>query len=81
MEYGDGVDFCVGLEADRKKRVRCYVGLCFLGHEDFQFKISAVVNVVLHHTRRSGDRILVGGEIFRTRPERPWDPPILVYNR
>jgi hypothetical protein len=20
------------------------------------------------------------GEIFRTRPERPWDPPSLVYN-
>jgi len=23
---------------------------------------------------RSGDRILVGGEIFRTRPDRPRDP-------
>jgi hypothetical protein len=22
----------------------------------------------------SGDRILVGGEIFRTRPDRPWGP-------
>jgi len=21
-----------------------------------------------------------GGEIFRTRPDRPWDPPILLYN-
>ena len=21
-----------------------------------------------------------GGEIFRTRPDRPWDPPSLLYN-
>ena len=24
---------------------------------------------------RSGDRIPVGGENFRTCPDRPWDPP------
>jgi len=24
---------------------------------------------------RSGDRIPVGGEIFRTLPGRPWGPP------
>jgi hypothetical protein len=29
---------------------------------------------------RSGDRIPVGGEIFRTRPYRPWSPPNLLYN-
>jgi len=29
---------------------------------------------------RSGDRIPVGGEIFRTRPDRPWGPPNLLYN-
>ena len=29
---------------------------------------------------RSADRIPVGGEIFRTRPDRPWHPPILLYN-
>jgi len=29
---------------------------------------------------RSGDRIPVGGEIFRTRPDRPWGPPTLLYN-
>jgi hypothetical protein len=28
---------------------------------------------------RSGDRIPVG-EIFRTRPDRPWAPPRLLYN-
>jgi len=22
-----------------------------------------------------------GGEIFRTRPDRPWGPPSLLYNR
>ena len=29
---------------------------------------------------RSGDRNPVRGEIFRTRPDLPWDPPILPYN-
>jgi hypothetical protein len=31
---------------------------------------------------RSGDRIAVGGggEILRTCPDRPWGPPILLYN-
>jgi hypothetical protein len=29
---------------------------------------------------RSGDRIPVGGEIFRTRPDRPWDPSSILYN-
>ena len=27
---------------------------------------------------RAGDRIPVGGEIFRTRPERPWGPPSIL---
>jgi hypothetical protein len=27
---------------------------------------------------RSGDRIPLGGEIFRTRPDRPWGPPSLL---
>jgi hypothetical protein len=31
-------------------------------------------------TGRSGDRIPVGGEIFRTRPDRPGGPPSLLYN-
>ena len=29
---------------------------------------------------RSGDRIPVGGQIFRTCPDRPWGPLSLVYN-
>ena len=29
---------------------------------------------------RSGDRIPVGGEIFRTCPDRPWGPTSLLYN-
>ena len=29
---------------------------------------------------RSGDRIPVRGQLFRTRPERPWGPPSLLYN-
>ena len=31
-------------------------------------------------TGRSGDRMPVGGEIFRTCPHRPWDQPDLLYN-
>ena len=30
--------------------------------------------------RRSGDLIPVGGEIFRTCPDRPWNTPSLLYN-
>ena len=29
---------------------------------------------------KSGDRIPVRGEIFRSRPDLPWDPPVLPYN-
>ena len=29
---------------------------------------------------RFGDRIPVGGVIFRTCPDRPWNPPSLLYN-
>jgi hypothetical protein len=29
---------------------------------------------------RSGDRIPVGGKIFRACPDRPWGPPSLLYN-
>ena len=28
---------------------------------------------------RSGDRIPVGDEVFRTCPDRPWGPPSLLY--
>jgi len=28
---------------------------------------------------RTVNRIPVGGEIFRTRPDRPWGPPSLLY--
>ena len=29
---------------------------------------------------RSGDQIVLGGEIFRTSPDRPWGPPNFLYN-
>ena len=29
---------------------------------------------------RSGDRIPVGGEMLHTFPDRPWGPPVLLYN-
>jgi preprotein translocase subunit SecG len=28
---------------------------------------------------RFGDQMPGGGEIFRTRPDRPWSPPSLLY--
>jgi len=28
----------------------------------------------------SGIEVPVGGEIFRTRPDRPWDPSSFLYN-
>ena len=31
-------------------------------------------------TGRSGDRNPGGGEVFRSRPDRPWGPPSLLYN-
>ena len=39
------------------------------------------VGIATRYGLRCGDRIPVGGEIFRTRPDRPWVPPILLYNR
>jgi hypothetical protein len=36
--------------------------------------------VRLRRTKWFGDRIPEGGEIFRTRPERPLGPPSLLYN-
>jgi len=30
--------------------------------------------------RATGWTVLVGGEIFRTRSERPWGPPSLLYS-
>jgi len=33
------------------------------------------------NSERSGDRIPVGGEIFRTRPDRPSCLPSLLYSR
>jgi len=29
---------------------------------------------------RRGDRVPVGGEIFRAHPDWPWDPPSLLYS-
>ena len=53
-------------------------------------KISRIENLLIfiHYitgldslrTRCSGERIPVGGEIFRTRPDRPWGPLSLLYN-
>ena len=41
---------------------------------------SSVVIATDLRAGRSGDRIPVEGEIFRTCPDRPWSPPSLLYN-
>ena len=45
------------------------------------FEWAGVAQSVQLHAGRFGDRIPVGGEIFCTRPDRPWGPPSLLYNR
>ena len=43
--------------------------------------LGSVVNIATGYgAGRSGDRIPVGGDIFRTCPDRPWGPPSLLYN-
>ena len=46
-------------------------GQIFSPHQGWKFSLRA---------GRSGDRIPVGGEIFRVRPDRPWGPSSLLYN-
>jgi len=41
---------------------------------------SAVGIATRYGAGRSGDRIPARSEIFRTRPDRPWGPPSLLYN-
>jgi len=38
------------------------------------------IKCALLQTGWSRNRILVGGEIFRTHPDQPWGPPNLLYN-
>jgi hypothetical protein len=65
----------------------CYISDCTAPHLIFmEIKVSMDI---LHDgrivslctlTMWSGDRIPLGGEIFRTRPDLPWVPPSLLYN-
>ena len=41
---------------------------------------SSVVIATRYGLDGLGDRIPVGREIFRTRPDRPWGLPSLLYN-
>jgi hypothetical protein len=40
----------------------------------------AVGNMSHYVLNGSGDQIPVGGDIFFTRPDRPWCPPSLLYD-
>jgi hypothetical protein len=57
-------------------------GVSTFGHRDMSGTVTSARYCLLlwHRAGGSGDRIPVGGEIFRTRPDWPWGPPILVYN-
>jgi hypothetical protein len=44
-------------------------------HDDHQVIISLGISRYPVQGSKSG-----GGEIFRTRPDRPWGPPSLLYN-
>jgi hypothetical protein len=69
-----------------------WIGVLWFGREKCQqnkillilFKIFILVrgwdSSIGIATRYGLDRIPVGGEIFRTRPGRPWSPPSLLYN-
>ena len=40
----------------------------------------SVLGITTGYCRRSGDRIPVEAKFFRTRPDRPWGPPSLLYD-
>jgi hypothetical protein len=42
--------------------------------------VSGPYSCQIYPAGRSGNRILVESEIFRTCPDRPWGPPSLLYN-
>jgi len=49
------------------------------GHVTVGWGIVALCGGFVGRAGRSGDRIPVGGEIFRTCPDQPWGPPSLLY--
>jgi len=58
---------------------------CTKKYKEQCLKFSFKLFILLPHgdslrAGRCGDQIPVGGEIFRTHPDRPWGPPGLLYN-
>jgi len=45
-----------------------------------RWTVLSTLLVSKYTARFNRDRIPVWGEIFRTRPDRPWGPPSLLYN-
>ena len=65
---------CRYLAGETKKR--------HTGAKDVPLILNRTAKSVYHslRARRAGDRIPVGGEIFRSRPDRAWGSPSLLYN-
>jgi len=61
---------CLGQHTSRYSRWK---------REQQQRVFCTIISEILNH-EWAGNRIPVGGEIFRTRPGRPWGPPSLLYN-
>jgi len=55
---------------------------CGVHVESFNFYVELIMggDSPVGIAGQSRNRILVDGEIFRTRPDRPRNPPILLYN-
>jgi hypothetical protein len=66
-------------DAGNHKRPKCV--LCLICSIYVHCGPGSVVGIATGlRAGRSGDRIPVEGEIFRTCPDRPWGPPSLLYN-
>ena len=66
-------------ERDVRDKKHCLVSLLYV-LTDKVGRDSAVGIVTGYRAGRYWDRIPVGGEIFSTRPDRPWDQPSLLHN-
>ena len=68
-----------GRDTERRCRLKRWSNIYFRYSDKLGGRHSSV-GIANLRAGRSGDRIPVDGEIFRTRPDRPWGLPSLLYN-